>query len=421
MATQEEFAWRRKLQQEMLAKLLMQPNTYKAGDPPANAWAPVAAAFQLKRAGKKLDREEKEAQDKFKGLLANILEGKEVSAPGPDVEGPLPVTGMGPGVPQAGPAVTSRVPYSDREKMRLALESPDLQGFVAKGLFPERDKPTDFQRDLRAGGIDPSSPQGRKLLQARYDKSGLYGDAVGGGGASDPNAPWRDIRDVKKADEARTRFGVAADARVAKEQEDVQNSRIMVNDLDRFMHLNETTSTGGGYKVPGSQFIGTALSGDVAEMKSITDKMTPMMRQGMPGAASDRDVAMFRGATVGLEKPKEANKNIATGLKAAAQNRVDRANFLADYVTDRGHDRGADTAWKKYLDANPIFDQDAERGSYQLNPNRMGYQDWTSSGGKPNRRGKGPTATSQPSGKSITDRRSTDAPSSAIDDLLNKY
>lgn len=32
---------------------------------------------------------------------------------------------------------------------------------------------TDFQRDLVAAGIDPSSPEGRKILQSRYDKTFL--------------------------------------------------------------------------------------------------------------------------------------------------------------------------------------------------------------------------------------------------------
>ena len=112
---------------------------------------------------------------------------------------------------------------------------------------------------------------------------------------------------------------------------------------------------------------------------------------------------MFRGATVGLEKPKEANANIAIGLKAAAQNKVDRANFIAEYVTQYGHDRGADAQWKRYLEANPIFDPEAKVGSYSINENRMDYQDWLSSGGK-RIKGPGKIDTNKPSGLSAAEQ-----------------
>lgn len=239
-----------------------------------------------------------------------------------------------------------------------------------RGSLLQRNARTGEMKSL-VGTTDPTLMQ--MLMQQQMGR----GEAV-----RDPNAPWKRIQDPKKQDEARIRFGTAADARVAKEQEEVGTSRQIINDLDRFMFLNESTETGAKYKVPGAQFVGTAISDEVAEMKSITDKMTPMMRQGMPGAASDRDVAMFRGATVGLEKPKPANANIAVGLKAAHQNKVDRANFLAEYVTEYGHDRGADAKWKQYLEANPIFDHNAPKGSYKLNENRMGFQEWLQSGGK---------------------------------------
>ena len=199
----------------------------------------------------------------------------------------------------------------------------------------------------------------------------------------DPNAPWRNITDPKKRDEARIRFGAAADARAAKEQEEVGNAGQIIGALDRFLYLNENSSTGAQFRVPGAKAAASAFSDDYAEMQSITDLLTPQMRQGMPGAASDRDVAMFRGATVGLDKPPEANRNIAMGLKIAQQNKIDRANFIANYVTEKGHDRGADAAWKQYLNANPIFDPKAKQGSYQLNQNRVDFQDWMQSGGKP--------------------------------------
>jgi len=205
----------------------------------------------------------------------------------------------------------------------------------------------------------------------------LMAAQLAGSRETDPNAPWRNIADPKKRDDARMRFGQAADQRLAKEQESVDVSQGIVSRLDRFVALNESTSTGAQYKIPGAKSIASGLSTDVAEMQAIVDFMTPIMRQGLPGAASDRDVAMFRGATVGLDKPKEANVAIAQGLKEAHQNKIDRADFLARYIAQFGHDRGADAMWRRYLNKNPIFDHQASRGGkYVLNEKRQSYQDF---------------------------------------------
>ena len=85
---------------------------------------------------------------------------------------------------------------------------------------------------------------------------------------------------------------------------------------------------------------------------------------------------MFRGATVGLDKPKKTNENIALGLKVANQNVIDKATFLSEYISQYGHDRGSDVEWKKYLRENPIFDPLSPTGSYKINPRRKTYNEW---------------------------------------------
>jgi hypothetical protein len=153
-----------------------------------------------------------------------------------------------------------------------------------------------------------------------------------------------------------------------------------VNDrLDRFVQLiDEGMNTGGQYKIPGATMVGSTLSPRVSEAQSIVDMMTPMMRQGMPGAASDRDVAMFRGATVGMDKPEDANRNIATGLMASRQNLIERDQFMRAYFDQNGHLQGSDRAWQKYLNANPIFDHSAPKGAYNLNDKRTDWRSWFS-------------------------------------------
>ena len=130
------------------------------------------------------------------------------------------------------------------------------------------------------------------------------------------------------------------------------------------------------YKIPGAQTAASALNPAFAEALTIVDMMTPLMRQGLPGAASDRDVAMFRGATVGVDKAPQANRNIAAGLMASRQNLIERDQFDQTYFDQNKHLQGADRAWQSYLNANPIFDHDAAKGSYVLNPNRVDWRDY---------------------------------------------
>jgi hypothetical protein len=161
-----------------------------------------------------------------------------------------------------------------------------------------------------------------------------------------------------------------------KESEGISVHQNMIQDLNRFMYLNDRNRTGGVSGLPGVRDVRGMFDEEVAEMSSIVDKMTPMMRQGMPGAASDRDVAMFRGATVGMNKPPEANRNIANGLIAANQNKVDNIEFKRWYLEQNGSLKGAQQAWKEYLNSNPIFNPQAPTGSYQLNPNRATWDQY---------------------------------------------
>ena len=64
---------KRKLQQEMMAKALMQPTTIKAGENPVNAWAPVVQMIGGMVKEKKLSGQEEEAQERYRQTLAQAL------------------------------------------------------------------------------------------------------------------------------------------------------------------------------------------------------------------------------------------------------------------------------------------------------------------------------------------------------------
>lgn len=301
----------------------------------------------------------------------------------------------------------------------------------ARGQYRDQASTEQVQNLIRSGRIDDASAlnQGSKIGQQvrLFDNiggtGGVFSPATGNVVAennpllrahieksrkkdkADPDyndpeqdtlAPWANIRDPKKRDDAKIRFGLAADKQIDKYTEDVSTAKNMNKDLERFIFLNEKTKTGAAYdNVIGSK-VGGWLSDNVREMASLTDKLTPGMRQGLPGAASEKDVQMFRNATVGIGKNYRVNKDVATGLRAANQNIIDRQQFMQDYLAEHGgHLRGSERAWNEYLEANPIFDPDTPDGSFILNGNRQSYRDWSSKKTLPNKTSQGVSPNTQ--------------------------
>lgn len=136
---------------------------------------------------------------------------------------------------------------------------------------------------------------------------------------------------------------------------EVDQSQKMVGLVNEFMGLNREVNTGGMMALPGAGAAMAPFNSKIARMKSITDNLTPAMRNGLPGAASDRDVAMFRSATVGLDKPREANTATAAAVKAWAQRQGDYLAFMETYAQRHGNLLGAQEIWNNYASTNPMF------------------------------------------------------------------
>ena len=378
---------------ELLQLMATQPNqqAIASQSPLLAAITPFLSQLSAHKAQNRAQASEQELMGQQQSEIQRILgigEGtppqmvdKPISGPTRPGEDLGSVQSMTPGIPgdrnaMIRAALGSRVPFMQQFGAQAMLKEPQgtwEQVPGPRGSLLQRHSITGETKQV----IPTTDPRMMEIIM-----QGL----LGGRGQQDPSAPWSGIADSKKRDEARLRFGMEADKAVEKANEDAANSQAIINDLDRFLFLNERSPTGGKFKIPGAKSVATGFSEDYAEMQGISDRLTPMMRQGLPGAASDRDVAMFRGGTVTLEKQPEANKNIALGLKIAHQNKIDRANFLAKYVTDKGYSRKADAEWRAYLNANPIFDHSQPKGSFVLNPNRMSYEEWAASGqGETNR------------------------------------
>jgi hypothetical protein len=128
---------------------------------------------------------------------------------------------------------------------------------------------------------------------------------------------------TEKANEIQAkRYGEMADAS--------DSARQMQGDLDMLEGMSRGIATGRGAetrlamaqfaKAWGFDDIASGLTGGkLPEMEAFTsliDKLTPQMRQGMPGAASDRDVTIFRNALPSMLKTPDGNQIVMGTLRS---------------------------------------------------------------------------------------------------------
>lgn len=120
--------------------------------------------------------------------------------------------------------------------------------------------------------------------------------------------------------------------------------------LRRFEQLNGDEATGSVGQIIGQTLNVPTLLGDPeeTEMDAIRDRLTPRQRQGMPGAASDRDVSMFRGSLPGLHRTGPSNSNIIRGLEREAAESQAYAEFLDWYWPRHGTTSGIEEEWGRY-------------------------------------------------------------------------
>ncbi len=193
--------------------------------------------------------------------------------------------------------------------------------------------------------------------------------------------PWanqsnpKDANKVKAAEQQRGAKEIEKDLDAAKKERDAAAS------AKRFLELNSKTTTGGLVDRMGITRGLQSLGADYSEMESITAKLAPAMRVEGSGSTSDFDGKQFERATVGVDKPKATNKNIANGVIARAQQAEEYADFRQTYLEQNGTLQGADRFWKDYANKNPIFDP-AKEGTFELNKSRNTWRDHFK-GGKP--------------------------------------
>ncbi len=127
---------------------------------------------------------------------------------------------------------------------------------------------------------------------------------------------------TKESRIAAARQGVGQMDKLSEAGQQARVDAIALDELDSLIGTatkRGKIATGMGAAIKGHLGrVGIALEGtdDVQALQSLIDRMTPAARQGLPGAASDRDVQMFRSSLPSLIRTPEGNREIAKRLRA---------------------------------------------------------------------------------------------------------
>lgn len=162
--------------------------------------------------------------------------------------------------------------------------------------------------------------------------------------------------------------------KLEKAQEAAQNVEKEVADVERFADINKNVDTGG---LMGQIPLRGWFDSDFAELQAIAADLSRKQRQPGEGSSSDFDARMFLRAVPSPNKPYEANLNLANAYKTHKQNQKDKVDFMESYLSANGHLKGFEREWKKYLNANPIFDPASPRKP-MLNSKRQSWQEFFS-------------------------------------------
>lgn len=119
--------------------------------------------------------------------------------------------------------------------------------------------------------------------------------------------------------------------------------------------------------------IGQALSMETSDLKALTNRIAPLMRQPGSGASSDKDVEMFQSSVVNINNTPDANRRFADGATAMARRNQQYVDFLTQTITpqDPQSRQKAQQLWNIYKSDQPIYLPNGE-----VNKAAMPFDQW---------------------------------------------
>lgn len=118
------------------------------------------------------------------------------------------------------------------------------------------------------------------------------------------------------------------------------------------------------------------LSPEMQDFESLVSKLVPQQRPAGSGTTSDRDMAIYEKATIGLDKDTKTNRNILALGKAMAENDKAYEELRSEWASAGGSLSEFDKVWRKYANEQHIYNDDGT-----INQNRVSPYEWFSNGG----------------------------------------
>lgn len=154
------------------------------------------------------------------------------------------------------------------------------------------------------------------------------------------------------------------------------NERIAMYDRGSQL-LDNGVETGGIVGYAKKNWLPTsALSPETQEFQSLVSKLVPQQRPAGSGTTSDRDMAIYEKATIGLDKDTKTNKNILALGKAMAENDKAYEELRAEWASSGRSLAEFDKIWRKYANEQRIYNDDGT-----INKDRIDPYDWFANGG----------------------------------------
>lgn len=116
------------------------------------------------------------------------------------------------------------------------------------------------------------------------------------------------------------------------------------------------------------------MSDDVAEFNSLANKLAPQQRPAGSGTTSDKDMEIYRKATIGWGKDKNANRSIIALGRKMAENDIAHEELRAAWISDGRSLTDFDKIWRKYVKEQRIYNDDGS-----INENRIDPYSWFAS------------------------------------------
>lgn len=129
-----------------------------------------------------------------------------------------------------------------------------------------------------------------------------------------------------------------------------------LSELSRFEAINQRAFTG-GIQDPISAIPGLrAFTPNNVEMRAITNKIAPTLRQANSGAMSDKDLETFKTSIPNVGATGPTNQAIGARLRAGSMRERDYAAFMDEFARVNGTTFGAQEKWDEYKTIHPLYD-----------------------------------------------------------------